>query len=113
MTTDRFPEETALIERAEVDSVPEADPIRVAVAGLISAVMAAMPDSPARVAVIGEIIEVHARLAALLNRRASRQHRIFRTNSFISILGSTSFCVWRAFRSCRKLRARPSSQSRS
>jgi hypothetical protein len=41
-----------------------------AVAGLISAVMAAMPDCPARIAVLGEVIELHARLVALLNRRA-------------------------------------------
>jgi hypothetical protein len=43
------------IERDEINQVPEADPIRMAVAGLISAMMAAMPDCPERVVVIGEI----------------------------------------------------------
>jgi hypothetical protein len=46
----------------------EADPIRVAIAGLISAVMAAMPDGPAREQAVNEIIALHGRVAALLGR---------------------------------------------
>jgi hypothetical protein len=47
---------------------PVADPIRVAIAGLISAVMAAMPDCPARAAAVNEIVSLHGRIAALLGR---------------------------------------------
>jgi hypothetical protein len=47
---------------------PAADPIRVAIASLISAVMTVAPDSPARAAAVNEIIALHGRVAALLGR---------------------------------------------
>jgi hypothetical protein len=47
---------------------PAADPICVAIAGLISAVMGAMPDGSARATAVNEIIALHGRVAALLGR---------------------------------------------
>jgi hypothetical protein len=55
-------------DELEREAVPVVDPIRVAVAGLISAVMEAIPDGPARATAVNEIIALHGRIAVLLGR---------------------------------------------
>ena len=48
----------------------EADPIRTAVGQLIGAVMEAIPEGPTRAHVVTEVLGLHARVVALLNRRS-------------------------------------------
>jgi hypothetical protein len=59
------------IERCEVDQVPEADPLRMAIGELIGCIFTLMPtESDARAQAIGAVVELHGRIAASLNRRA-------------------------------------------
>jgi hypothetical protein len=54
----------------EIETLPAAgDPIRTAVGQLIVALMEAIPEGPTRAHVVAEVIGLHARVVALLNRR--------------------------------------------
>ena len=62
-----------MIERDDTgfeDWPPAVDPIRTAVGQLICALMEAIPEGPARGRVVGEVLELHTRVAALISRCA-------------------------------------------
>jgi hypothetical protein len=59
-----------MTEPDELELPAAPDPIRTAVGQLIVAVMEAIPEGPTRAHVVTEVLGLHARVVALLNRRS-------------------------------------------
>jgi hypothetical protein len=55
-------------DRDEIDETPASDPYRSLIGELIGAVFSSMPESREREMAIGAVIELHRRLALLIDR---------------------------------------------